>query len=169
MKFIPFWGSYLTPAHLKAQIRAIEPSTDVGYEYDIELESDNSPPTSSDKKKRKFVPIHESQKKKSKLSQGVDEMKKDLGDIKDIISNDPTKELVEIIKEDSARQAVRDEQFMRTMMMMVMNSQTPTQQNFDQNLFQTQNQWPSFHCQNTGNMSYDYSDSQSVSSGSSNF
>ena len=31
--------------------QAIEPSTDVGYEYDIELESDNSPPTSSDKKK----------------------------------------------------------------------------------------------------------------------
>ena len=47
-------------------------------------------------------------------------MKKILEEVKDIVKNDPTKELVNFLKEDSERQAKRDDMFMTMMYQMMM-------------------------------------------------
>ena len=86
--------------------------------------------------KEKFVP--KPPQKRPKLAQGVQEMKEILTEVKSLIANDPTKELVEIIKEDSARQGRRDDQFLQLMSTMMQPPQPqyqPHSSHYDPNRY----------------------------------
>ena len=82
-------------------------------DHNDEAGSSSSPETVLNKKRKLFVPIHETNKKaKKRNSENIEES---LKSINEALCNDPTRELLEFLKEDSQRQEQRDDRFMNLM------------------------------------------------------
>ena len=96
--------------------QSIEPdSQNYGSSSDSEKRGTNSNSSTNSgkqektKKRKLFVPIHESTKKAPKKRE--ESLNRALESIQESLKNDPTCELLSLLKEDSERQQQRDERF----------------------------------------------------------
>ena len=77
------------------------------------------------KRKGAFVPIHETAKKKRKYPISEDlisEIHETMSGFRDALKNDPTKELTQLLREDSERQAKNDQMFLQLLQSMIVNN-----------------------------------------------
>ena len=77
------------------------------------------------KKRKLFIPIHETTKKASKKRE--ESLNRAIESIQESLKNDPTHELLSLLQEDSERQQQRDEWFFTLMERMLITSVTTTQ------------------------------------------
>ena len=94
--------------------------------------TDESPQSSSaddtytkSKRKGPFVPIHETARRKRKYPISEDlisEIHETMIDFREALKNDPTKELIQLLREDSERQAKNDQMFLQLMQSMIVNN-----------------------------------------------
>ena len=87
--------------------------------------STNSGKQEKTKKGKLFVPIHETAKKASKKRE--ENLNRVLESIQESLKNDPTQDLLSLLKEDSKRQQQRDERFFTLMENMLTTPVTTTQ------------------------------------------
>ena len=98
--------------------QSIEPdSQNYGSSSDSEERGTNSNSSTKkqekNKKRKLFVPIHETTKNASKKRE--ENLNKALESIQESLKNDPTRELLSLLKEDSERQQQCDEKFFKLM------------------------------------------------------
>ena len=87
--------------------------------------STNSGKQETIKKRKLFIPIHETTKKASKKRE--ESLNRAIESIQESLKNDPTHELLSLLQEDSERQQQRDEWFFTLMERMLITSVTTTQ------------------------------------------
>ena len=110
--------------------QSIEPdSQNYGSSSDSEERGTNSNSSArkqeKNKKRKSFVPIHETTKNASKKRE--ENLNKALESIQESLKNDPTHELLSLLKEGSQRQQQRDERFFTLMERMLTTPVTTTQ------------------------------------------
>ena len=76
--------------------------------------SASSCPNTSTTSKRTFVPIHETSKKPKRCS-SKDVLFETMNSIHEALSNDPTKDLIDYMKEEAKQQKTRDDAFLKLM------------------------------------------------------
>ena len=69
--------------------------------------------SSKNKRKQLFVPIHESKKNKKKRTEMLlADIESSVTEMKEILKNDPSRELLDFLKSESGQQKRRDELFL---------------------------------------------------------
>lgn len=87
-----------------------------------EGESSTDSSTTTAQKRKRYVPLLDAPKKQKKGKNNSDLLAKaseTLDSIRDVLRNDPTKELIELLRKESEDQARRDSQLFQLMMMQV--------------------------------------------------
>ena len=94
------------------------------------------------KRKRPFVLIHETAKRKRKYPISKDlisEIHQTMNNFRDALENDPTKEVIQLLREDSERQAKNDQMFLQLMQSIIINNNQTRNPVFQQT---THSQYP---------------------------
>ena len=82
--------------------------------------------SSKNKRKQLFVPIHESKKNKKKGTEALlANIESSVTEMKEIVKNDPSRELLESLKSESEQQKRSDELFLQTLQAMTTPPQQP--------------------------------------------
>ena len=82
--------------------------------------------SSKNKRKQLFVPIHESKKNKKKGTEALlANIENSVTEMKEIVKNDPSRELLEFLKSESEQQKRSDELYLQTLQAMTTPPQQP--------------------------------------------
>ena len=82
--------------------------------------------SSKNKRKQLFVPIHESKKNKKKRTEMLlADIESSVTEMKEILKNDPSKELLDFLKSESEQQKRRDDLLLQILQAMTTSPQQP--------------------------------------------
>ena len=119
-------GQAIEPSAIEHQANPNISGNDLSSQVSVNNTSSSSSPSvdeeSSKTKQKRFVPDRESRnkiKKKESIENVFGELNSTLNEIKKSLSNDGTNELIQFLKEDSEKQAKRDNMFLNLISQMV--------------------------------------------------
>ena len=122
-------GQAIGPSAIEHQANPNIPGNDLSSQVSVNNTSSSSSPSvdeeSSKTKQKRFVPDRESRnkiKKKESIENVFGELNSTLNEIKKSLSNDGTNELIQFLKEDSEKQAKRDNMFLNFTSQMVQST-----------------------------------------------